>query len=72
MHREKIVEENLPLFMIIRDSLSLILIGGGIYSLKKGVDLYLNGMGLQEEQVGVLAKGGNMAINVSLNKIGAF
>ena len=61
---------DLTVFMLLRSLLAFLFICGGLYSLKKGFQLYVNGVGLKEEGFELSASDGEKNINLSLKRVG--
>lgn len=60
----------LTIFILARSLLSVLFIIGGLYSLKKGFQLYINGVGLKEDSLHLSASSDKNSINLSLKRVG--
>ena len=60
----------LTIFILARSLLSILFILGGLYSLKKGFQLYINGVGLKEDSFHLSASTDKSSINLSLKRVG--
>jgi len=57
-------------YMIIKGSLALFLIFGGMYALKKGFELYITGVGLSSDSLSLSSENKIGKINISLKRTG--
>ena len=60
----------LTTYMLIKGTLSLLLICGGIYALKKGFELYITGVGLKSDSLSLSSENKIGKINISLKRVG--